>query len=175
MAYLALSIGLLLSCIAASRVIFPKPKVVESLKRHFLSEVFDLVKETKSRSAKVNIIQTNMCPGLAGLLKMNFDDELELDIDTIDVFYVPRRSKDYLLTLNKSSKMWACFTKSWPSSKARKNLKLRAMLESLEPREAELFLLAANKKLNLGIPKIVLKTCFSKIFKPRPRSSKWTN
>lgn len=143
---------------------FPKPRTIPDMKRHLLFEVIEQVKATKKRQEKIDILHTNMCPGLAGILRMNFDHTLELDIN-LDLQYRERRERDFLDTLNHSSQMWRSFTKQSSIPQSRKNIRLRAMLESLEPREARLFLDAAKQNIRLGISKATLKRCFPQIFK----------
>lgn len=164
--YVALIVGSIISCATVWRLVFPKPKTVNSMKRMLLSDVIKLVQETKPRADKVNILQTNMCPGLIGILRMNFDESLELDVD-LNVEYRPRKELDFLNTLNHSSKTWKSFTKESAIPRSKKKLKLKAMLESLEPREALLFLEAANRNLKLGISKTVLNKCFPNLFKDK--------
>jgi hypothetical protein len=143
---------------------FPKPRVIKHMKRKLLSEVIKTVQDAKRRADKVNILESNMCPALVGILRMNYDETLELDIDP-EITYRPRRELDVIETLNHSSKMWKSFTKESIIPKTKKNLRLKSMLERLEPREAALFLDAANRRINLGISKMVIKKCFPHIFK----------
>lgn len=152
------------SCVAIWRLLFPKPKKIDGMSRQLLFQVIDLVKAAKGRQAKLDIIFTNMCPGLAGLLRMNFDDSLELDVN-LDIPFRKRKELDFLDTLNHSSQIWKSFTKQSAIPASKKNLKLKAMLESLEPREAELFLEAARKNIKLGISKRTIKVCLPQIFK----------
>lgn len=146
------------------RKVYPKPKVIKGMKSLLISQVIKNVQEAKGRSDKVNILQSNMCPALVGILRMNFDDDLELDVD-LNLQYRPRKEMDWVETLNSSTKTWRGFTKQSIVPQNKKNLRLKAMLESLEPREAALFMDAANKRLRLGMSKSVLSNCFPNLFK----------
>lgn len=152
------------SCVVIWKLVFPKPKKVEGMTRPLLFQVIELVKAAKGRQAKLDIIFTNMCPGLAGILRMNFDDSLELDVN-LDIPFRKRKELDYLDTLNRSTQIWKSFTKQSAIPASKKNLKLKAMLESLEPRESELFLAAARQSIKLGISKHTMRRCFPDIFK----------
>lgn len=152
------------SCVVVWKLAFPKPKKVEGMTRLLLFQVIELVKAAKGRQDKLDILFTNMCPGLAGILRMNFDESLELDVN-LHVPFRKRKELDFLDTLNHSTQIWRSFTKQSAIPTSKKNLKLKAMLESLEPREAELFLEAAKKNIKLGISKHTLRRCFPDIFK----------
>lgn len=154
---------------SVKQYVFPKPRVVPGMKRHLVSQVIELVKAAQSRSEKLNIIQTNMSPALFGILRLNFDDELQLDVD-LDVKYRPRALNDAIETLNHSTQIWKNFTKESPAVPSKKNLRFKSMLERLEPREAELFIQAAKKQLELGLTKNALKKNFPAIFTNNNRS-----
>ncbi len=149
---------------------YPKPRVKETMKRKLISEVIELVIKTKSRKEKVDIIKSNLCRGLVGILRLNFDADLKLDID-LEVKYRANRKNVWDETLNHSSKTWAVYLAAAPYQRSKKNLKFRSMLERLEPREAQLFLDAANRKLSLGISRHTLSRCFPEIFKTKTRTS----
>jgi hypothetical protein len=146
------------------KTLFPRPRFEEDMKRKFVFEVIKLVQEAKRRSDKVSILHTNMGPGLAGILRLNFDATLELDVD-LDMPYMARKEMDALDTLNHSSKVWSTFTKQSQIAQVRKNLRFKAMLESLEPREAELFIKAAKRELKLGLSKMTITKCLPQVFK----------
>lgn len=163
-AYFVLAVALIGFFKVSYRLLFPKPEYKEGMKRRFVFEVVKLVQEAKSRADKVNILHSNLGPGLAGILRMNFDAQLELDVD-VDMPYRPRKEHDAIDTLDHSSKIWSTFTKHSRMDRTRKNLRFKSMLESLEPREAELFILAAKRQLKLGLSKVTLSKCLPEIFK----------
>jgi hypothetical protein len=163
-AYVSLAAAALVVTGVAYRFLFPRPRYIEAMKRKFVHEVIQLVQSAKGRSEKINILHTNMGSGLAGILKMNFDQQFELDVD-IDMTYRPRQERDTLDTLDHSSKVWVTFTNQSKMDLVRKNHRFRCMLESLEPREAQLFLQAAKKQIKLGVSKLTLTKCFPQIFK----------
>lgn len=163
-AYYSLAVALIVTVSISVRLLFPRPKYNEAMKRKFIFEVIKLVQDATSRSDKLDILHTNMCPGLTGILRLNFDQDLRLDVD-LDVAYRPRREHDVLETLNHSAKIWHTFTKESQLPQVRKNLRFKSMLESLDPREAETFIQAAKKQIKIGLSKATLKHCLPQVFK----------
>lgn len=133
------------------------------MKRRFVFEVIEDVQRTKIRQDKLNILHTNMCPALAGILRLNFDEEIQLDVD-LDISYRPRKQLDEMESLNHSAKIWRTFTNQSSMAITRKNLRFKGMLESLEPREAEVFIQAAKRQLKLGLSKLTVSKCLPEVF-----------
>lgn len=154
----------LLSLIVCWRIQFPRPKVRPYMKRRLVSDVVKLIQETKSRKQKVDIIKTNLSQALVGILRLNFDSTLELDID-LDLPFDFGRNGTPIQSLSRSSVIWKSFLKTAPHPRSRKNIRLKVMIEGLEPVEAKLFLDAAARKLDLGISRFTLRRCFPEIFK----------
>lgn len=154
---------LLLCTIAVAwKFLHPRPGFNESMKKRYLSDAIKLVQEAKGRQEKLDILNTNMCSALIGILRMNFDKTLQLDVD-LNVLYRPRKKYDSCESLNRASKRWSQFTTESKMPTFKKNIRLRAMLEKLEPGEAELFLIAARRELKLGISAQALQRSFPKV------------
>lgn len=132
-------------------------------KRRLLSEVVSEIKKTKSRRKKIKFLMANMCPGLEAILRLNFDRKIILDID-LDIKYLERLLNDSIDSINHSSKTWNSLLVTGNQPRKRKTLKFKSILESLDPKEAELLFSAAKRELNLGITWFTIKRCFPKNF-----------
>jgi hypothetical protein len=166
--YYSLPVALIVAARISLRLLFPRPKYNETMKRKYIFEVISLTQEAKSRGEKVDILHTNMSAGLAGILRLNFDPDLFLDVD-LDAPYLKRKEHDELETLSHSSKLWHTFTKDSNVPEVRKNLRFKSMLERLEPREAATLIQAAKKQIKIGLSKATLKQCFPQILKTQTR------
>lgn len=155
---------IIIALILSWNIQFPKPKVDEKMKRKLVSDVIKLIQNTKSRRQKVNIIKTNLGKGLVGILRLNYDKSLQLDVD-LDLELDLGRNGTPIQSLNKASNIWASFLTTAPHPRSRKNIRFKIMLEGLEPCEALLFLEAAKRNIDLGISRFTLKRCFPQIFK----------
>jgi hypothetical protein len=134
------------------------------MKKKLLSQVISNVHNAKTRQEKIDILHSNMSPALVDLLIINFDESIEMEVD-LDMQYKARKPNDYVETISRSAKKWQSFTTKSNIPLSKKNLRLKWMLESLEPSEAELFLSAARKQIKLGISAKTLQKTFPTQFK----------
>lgn len=148
------------------RFVFPKPKVMSEMKRKLVSDVIKSAQDAPSKYLKVNILESNMSPALIGILRMNYDENFTLDVD-LDIAYKPPKHKECMISMNRAARSWHLFTEDSHLSRAIKNRKFKTMLESLDPREAALFLQAARKEIDIGLTKLVMRRCFAKLLKSR--------
>jgi len=162
----AISLTLSLGIVSVYKRLYPKPGVNKAMRRKFMFEVVELIKEKSSRQDKLNAIQSNLCMALVGLLKLNYDSTIKLDVD-LDISFRRRQERDYAETLNRSARLWNIFTIESAATRGKKNTRLAAMLERLEPREADLFLKAARKELDLGLSITQLRKAFPQFLRNR--------
>lgn len=134
-----------------------------------IADIVDKLRSAKTKTERVEILKTNDSSALRGILRMNFDDELTLDLpDGTPPFKkldVPPGMGN--TTLKASVTGWYVFSKTLsPTLKQskRENIFI-SLLESLEPREAEILIRAKDKLLDLGLTKKVIDEVFPGLIK----------
>lgn len=129
-----------------------------------IAEVVDLLKSAKSKNERVDLLKANDTLALRGILRMNFDDSLVLALPEGEPPYnkavVPAGFGN--TTLKASARSWYIFVKDLsPNLKQSKREHLFIqLLENLDPKEANVLLLAKDRKLDVGLTKKVIDEVF---------------
>lgn len=134
-----------------------------------VSEIVKLLQNAGSKSDRVEILKTNDCSALRGILRMNYDAELKMDLPEGEPPYKKNSRPDGFgeTTLKASSRGWYVFSKQCaPNLKqSRREAIFISLLESLSEQEAQIFLQAKDRKLDLGLTKKVIDEAFPGLIK----------
>jgi len=129
--------------------------------------IFELVEKlehAKNKTERIELLKHNDSLAIRGLLRMNFDSTLVLDLpEGIPPFKVnsaPVGMGD--TTLKASAKGWYVFTKKLsPSLKqSRREQMFINLLERLDSKESKILLDAKDRKLDLGLTKKIINEVF---------------
>jgi len=129
-----------------------------------IAEVVTELQKCQTKTERINILKSNDSSALRGLLRMNYDANLKLSLPEGVPPYkkadVPQGFGES--TLLSTAKGWYIFTQQGaPNLKQSKREYLYIkLLESLDPVEANIFILAKDKKLDLGLTKLVINEIF---------------
>lgn len=134
-----------------------------------ISEVFEQLNNARFNGDRVFILKKNDSMALRGLLRMNYDKSLVIDLPP----GVPPYSKKKVpvgfgdTTLLTSAKTWYVFSKSLSPNlaQAKREFLFITLLEALDPKEAEILLLAKDKKLTLNLTAKVINDAFPDLIK----------
>jgi hypothetical protein len=140
-----------------------RKRKVTFMRRKLISDLVHEIKAETSRKKKLDIIASNMSPALIGILRLQYDMSVELDVD-LNISYRKRKPRDFDVTMSRACKCWHMFTKQAPHSRVRKNGRLKAMLEALEPTEALVFIEAAQRGLGLGLSAAAIEKALPEFF-----------
>lgn len=116
-----------------------------------LSEILDLVDKAKTKAEKVELLKKHELPVLRGILKINFHPDVRMDLPDGDPPFRKEEDKpagyqeSNLVVEYKRFYIWLDPTQNLP--KVKKEKLFIEMLESLHHTEAEVVLLAKDKKL----------------------------
>jgi hypothetical protein len=137
--------------------------------RNSIAEVFDELKKARFNGDRIFILRKNDSMALRGLLKMNYDKSLTLALPP----GVPPYNKKSVpvgfgdATLLTSAKGWYIFSKETAPNltQTKREFMFISLLESLDPKEAEILLLAKDRKLNLNLTHKVINDVFPGLIK----------
>lgn len=137
--------------------------------RNSIAEVFDELKKARFNGDRIFILRKNDSLALRGLIKMNYDKSLKLSLPE----GVPPYKKKVVpvgfgdTTLLTSAKSWYVFSResspNLPQSK--REFLFISLLESLDPKEAEILLQAKDRKLQLNLTAKVIGEVFPGLVK----------
>ncbi len=114
-------------------------------------EILDLVEKTKNKADKVLVLRQNETPGIRGILRLNFDPNVKFDLPEGDPPFKKDTDKPIgyhqtnLITEVKRFYIWADPRQN--ISKLRKEQLFVEVLEGLHYTEAEVLILAKDRKL----------------------------
>ena len=139
-----------------------------------IAEVCEKLTNAKTKPERVDILKKNDTQALRGILRMNYDTSLVLALPEGIPPYTPlnRPSGFGETTLKASAKGWYVFVKdAAPDVRQSKRESLFiSLLESLDPKEAEILLKAKDRKLELGLTKKVIEEVFPGLIKTEGKS-----
>lgn len=134
-----------------------------------VAEVVDRLKSAKSKTERVQILKENDSNALRGILRMNFDKTLTLDLPKGEPPFKklevpPGFGKT---TLKASSTGWYVFVKELSPDlrQSKRESIFISLLESLEPKEASILVQAKDRKLDLGLTQKVIDEAFPGLIK----------
>jgi hypothetical protein len=134
-----------------------------------IAEVFKKINEVRFNGDRVFILKKNDTLALRGLLRMNYDHSLKISLPEGAPPYkkknVPAGFGD--TTLLSSAKTWYVFSKELAPTLAqsKREFLFISLLESLDPVEAEIMILAKDRKLNLNLTAKVINDAFPDLIK----------
>jgi Family of unknown function (DUF6433) len=140
-----------------------------------IAEICDKLQSAKTKTERIEILKRNDTPALRGILRMNYDHSL--------VLALPEGTPPYKKsvrpvgfgdsTLKTSCRGWYVFVKeAAPEMKQSKRESLFiSLLESLDPKEAEILLGAKDRKLDLGLTKKVIDEVFPGLIRSEGKSN----
>jgi hypothetical protein len=114
-------------------------------------EILDLVEKTKNKADKVTVLRQNETPGVRGVLRLNFDPNVKFDLPEGEPPFKKDKDKPIgyhetnLITEVKRFYIWADSRQN--ISKLRKEQLFVEMCEGLHYTEAEVLVLAKDRKL----------------------------
>lgn len=134
-----------------------------------IAEVFKKINEARFNGDRVFILRQNDSMALKGLLKMNYDQSLVLDLPPGAPPHkkkkVPNGFGD--TTLLTSAKTWYVFSRKLSPNlpQTKREFLFITLLESLDPQEAEILLQAKDRKLKLNLTAKVINEAFPDLIK----------
>jgi hypothetical protein len=130
-----------------------------------IAELLHQVSLAKTKSARIKLLKENDSQSLRQILKLNFDPNCNFDLaEGIPEDYrgnnnIPGFGNATLKTCAKS--MYVFFKKFSPGLRQKKREVLFAsLLESLDKEEAQVLLLAKDKKLDIGVTRKMIEEAF---------------
>lgn len=115
-----------------------------------LSEVLEIVDQAKTREEKVSLLNQYQTPCLRGLMRINFDDTVSMNLPEGTPPYKKEDDKpighDHVL-LEKEYRKFYIWLSPTQLTQTKKEMLFIQMLESLHPSEAEIMILVKDKKL----------------------------
>lgn len=140
-----------------------------------VAEVVQLLKSAKTKNERVEILRKNDTPALRGILRMNYDASLTLALPEGAPPYKPMSAPQGFgdTSLKASVKGWYVFVKeNAPKMKQSKRESLFiSLLETLDSVEAEIFIAAKDKKLDLGLTKKAIDEVFPGLIKSEGKAN----
>lgn len=140
-----------------------------------IAEVCTRLQSAKTKTERIEILKSNDTPALRGLLRMNYDHSLVLALPEGTPPYKksPRPEGFGDSTLKTSCRGWYVFVKeSAPKmSQSKRESLFISLLESLDPKEAEILLGAKDRKLELGLTKKVIDEVFPGLIRSEGKSN----
>jgi len=134
-----------------------------------IAEVCESLKDAKTKNDRVEILRRNDTLALRGLLRMNYDASLILALPEGTPPYKKRNVPEGFgeTTLKASAKGWYVFVRdATPQLKQTKRESLFInLLESLDPKEADILVGAKDRTLDLGLTKKVIDEVFPGLIK----------
>lgn len=129
-----------------------------------IAEIVKSLQNAQNKTERLNILKNNDSSALRGILRMNYDTALKLSLPEGEPPYKKSNNPEGFgdTTLLSSHKSWYVFVKDLsPNLKqAKREFLFIKLLESLDPTEAQILLSAKDKKLNLGLTKMVIDEVF---------------
>jgi hypothetical protein len=139
------------------------------MKNITIADLIDGLKKAKSKTERANLLKSNDCAALRGLLRMNFDTTLELSLPQGEPPYKKLSCPPGFgeTTLKASAKGWYVFLKGTsPTLKQSKREQLFIqLLEQLDPTEAQILLDAKDRKLQMGVTRKLIDEVFPGLIK----------
>lgn len=107
-------------------------------------EIFDEFEEAKNKKERMSIIEKNLSKSLVDVLELTFHPDIEWKVNELPENYIPNKDSKPGISLNQLStelRKLYLFRKGNPTAEAlssrKQNELLIQLLESIEPREAE--------------------------------------
>lgn len=137
--------------------------------KNTIPEVFEQINNVRFNGDRVFILRQNDSMALRGLLRMNYDKSLIIDLPA----GIPPYNKKKVpvgfgdTTLITSAKTWYVFSKAASPNlaQAKREFLFITLLEALDPKEAEILLLAKDRKLKLNLTTKVINDAFPGLIK----------
>lgn len=134
-----------------------------------IGEVVDKLKTAKNSNERIDILKNNDSHALRGILRMNYDKSLVLDLpEGIPPHKVNPNPVGFGdTTLKASAKGWYVFSKQLcPNIKQSKRESIFInLLEMLDSRESKILIDAKDRKLDLGLSKRIIEDVFPNLIK----------
>jgi len=142
---------------------------MENDMRSSIPEVFEELSKAKYNGDRVFVLRKHDSMALRGLLRMNYDKSLNLTLPEGEPPYKKKNAPVGFgdATLLTSAKSWYVFCKeSSPNlSQTKREFMFISLLESLDYKEAEILVLAKDRKLNLNLTTKVINEAFPDLIK----------
>lgn len=134
-----------------------------------IAELCEKLKVAKTKTDRIDILRQNDTQALRGILRMNYDASL--------VLALPEGAPPYKklnvpvgfgeTTLKATARGWYVFAKEGAPqlSQSKRESLFISLLESLDPKEAEILINAKDRKLDLGLTKKVIDEVFPGLIK----------
>lgn len=134
-----------------------------------IAEVFKKINEARFNGDRVFILRKHDSSALRGLLKMNYDRSLVLSLPPGIPPYKPKKTPVGFgdTTLLTSAKTWYVFSKelSPTLSQSKREFLFISLLEALDSEEAQILLLAKDRKLKLNLSAKVINEAFPNLIR----------
>ena len=134
-----------------------------------VGEVVEKLQNAKNNNERVEILKNNDSQALRGILRMNYDKSLVLDLPVGSPPYKVNQNPVGFgdTTLKASAKGWYVFSeKLSPKLKQSKRESIFInLLEMLDSRESQILIDAKDRKLNLGLTKKVIEDAYPNLIK----------
>ncbi len=112
-------------------------------------EILEQVGNESSRTGKAKILMDNDSVALRSIMRINFDPDLILYVDNNLDWTPAPNSAEWYTTLKNETKQLVPLVKKGGMPKDRANYKFISILESMDPKDANVLLDAKNKKLKV--------------------------
>lgn len=112
-------------------------------------EILEQVGNESSRTGKAKILMDNDSVALRSIMRINFDPDLILYVDNNLDWTPAPNSAEWYTTLKNETKQLVPLVKKGSMPKDRANYKFISILESMDPKDANVLLDAKNKKLKV--------------------------
>ena len=132
--------------------------------RKFIFEVVEAASKAKTRQEKINILRENETWALKDVLRVTFDDVIQLNLPAGAPPYEAAEEESVPTNLLKQNKQFKYFVKGGPGDSMpafkREALFIR-LIESIHPKDAEILLTMKDKKQPAkGITKKLVEEAF---------------
>ena len=112
-------------------------------------EILKLVEEENSRAKKAKILMDHDSVALRSIMRINFDPDLIIYVDD-DLEWIPApNSSEWYTTLKNETKHLVPLAKKGGMPRQRANHKFASILESMDPRDAQVLIDSKNKTLKV--------------------------
>lgn len=129
-----------------------------------IAEVVSKLQKAQTKTERLELLKKNDSMALRGILRLNYDESLKLSLPLGEPPYkkptVPEGFGQ--TTLLASAKSWYVFSRQTaPNLKqSKREFLFIQLLENLDPVEANILLLSKDRKLDLGLTKLVIDEVF---------------
>lgn len=139
-----------------------------------IADIVDLLRDAKSKNQRAKLLKTHDCPALRGILRMNLDTTLVMALPDGAPPYKSAEDEGFEGTSLKATyKQWYLFVQELsPQVKQYKREQIFIdMLESLNPKEAEILIAAKDRKLDLGVTKKLVNEVFPNLIRSEVKAN----